>query len=82
MHEYQKKELEIGMKVLAEYNCHDAPGVFYTASVAEIPEQQNKCLLFYFGLYIIIGVEVLNFVGFCFNVLCCWLYLCGRRPRI
>lgn len=31
------------MKVLAEYNPVDAPGVFYTASVAEVPEQQNRC---------------------------------------
>ena len=43
IHEYKIRELDIGMKVLAEYNRDDAPGVFYTASVAEIPEEQNRC---------------------------------------
>ena len=43
VHCYKERELEIGMKVLAEYNRSDAPGVYYTASVAEIPEQQNRC---------------------------------------
>ncbi|XP_063677243.1 histone-lysine N-methyltransferase SETDB1-like [Bolinopsis microptera] len=42
VHGYKIIDLEIGMKVLAEYNHNDAPGVYYTASVAEIPEEQNR----------------------------------------
>ena len=46
IHGYKIIDLEIGMKVLAEYNRNDAPGVYYTASVAEIPEEQNRCPYF------------------------------------